>query len=205
MKLTIFLTLGIFCSCFTVYLENQKTFFLKKNELAKLLCQKDVAGSLTFETDFLDSPQGRNIGINTMLLKAFESLVASSSPAKKTKSTPNGAILTFIVCFLKVNCSTKPLLLVSIESNLPHIVMPIGQNHASSPFSLLLAYDTCAACNIGYLGHHLPITEKFPELVKSLIYAGDKYGPLTLSGIVTKNKEDGVSSMKPTAHLPPKI
>jgi hypothetical protein len=90
------------------------------------------------------------------------------------------------------------MLPISIESNLPHIVMLIGQNRASSPSSLLLAYDIYAACNIGYLGHHLPIVEKFPELAKSLIYAEDKY----LSGIVTKNKEGSATSMKPTATLP---
>jgi hypothetical protein len=65
-----------------------------------------------------------------------------------------------------------------------------------------MAYDTCAACNVGYLGHHLLIAEKFPELVKSLVYAEDKYAPLTLLGIVTENKENGVTSMKPTATLP---
>jgi hypothetical protein len=134
-------------------------------------------------------------GVNNMLTEAFGSLtrdeiralVALSSPAKKTKNSPNGAVQTFTVCF-EVNSSVKPMLPISIESNLPHIVMPIGQNLASSPFSLLVAYDTCAACNVGYLGHHLPIAEKFPELVKSLVYAEDKYAPLTLSGIVTENK-----------------
>jgi hypothetical protein len=80
--------------------------------------------------------------------------------------------------------------------------MPIVQNRASSPVSLLVEYYTCAACNVGYPGHHLPIAEKFPELVKSLVYAEDKYAPLTLSGIVTENKESGVISMKPTATLP---
>jgi hypothetical protein len=148
-------------------------------------------------------------GVNNMLTEAFGSLtgdeiralVASSSPAKKTKNSPSGAVQTFIVCY-EVNSSVKPMLPISIKSRLPHIVMPIGQNHAASLFSLPVAYDTCAACNVGYLGHHLPIAEKFPELVKSLVYAEDKYAPLTLSAIITENKENGVTSMKPTATLP---
>jgi hypothetical protein len=144
-----------------------------------------------------------------MLTEAFGSLtgdkiralVASSSPAKKSKNSPNGTVQTFTVCF-KVNSSVKPMIPISIESNLPHIVMPIGQNRASSPFSLLVACDTYTACNVGYLGHHLPIAEKFSELVKILVYAEDMYAPLTLSGIVTENKESSVTSMKPTATLP---
>jgi hypothetical protein len=37
--------------------------------------------------------------------------------------------------------------------------------------------------------------------VKSLLYCADKYAPLTLSGIITENK-DGTSTAKPTATLP---
>jgi hypothetical protein len=51
------------------------------------------------------------------------------------------------------------------------------------------------------LGHHLPIAEKFPQLVKSLVYAAEKYAPLTSSGIVS-DKEGSITEMKPTATLP---
>jgi len=79
--------------------------------------------------------------------------------------------------------------------------MPIGQTLTSAVFSLLVAYDTCAASNVGWFGYHLLISEKFPQFVKSLVYCADKYAPLTLSGIVTENK-DGTSMVKPTATLP---
>jgi hypothetical protein len=69
--------------------------------------------------------------------------------------------------------------------------------------SLLIAYNTCAACNAGYIGHHnLPIAEKYPELVKTLICAESKYAPLTLSAGIVTNKKDGKKSMKPVAMLP---
>jgi hypothetical protein len=62
-------------------------------------------------------------------------------------------------------------------------------------------YDTCAACcNVGYAGHHLPIAERYPELVKSLTYTADKYSPLTLSGIVHGDKEK--AKKQPPATLP---
>ncbi len=65
---------------------------------------------------------------------------------------------------------------------------------------MLVAYDTCAACNVGYTGHHLPIAERYPELVKSLTFTEDKYSPLTLSGIVQGIK--GEQAAKPSAILP---
>jgi hypothetical protein len=154
-----------------------------------------------------DLKKGSKRNANTMLSEALGSmtrdeikaLIASGSPSKKAKDSP---VTTFVVAF-EVNQApgAKPLLPISIEPNLPHIVMPIGQNKEASTFSLLLAYDTCAACNVGYLGHHLPIAEKFPQLVKSLVYAADKYAPLTLSGIVS-DKEGSITDMKPTATLP---
>ena len=63
-----------------------------------------------------------------------------------------------------------------------------------------MAYDTCAACNVGFAGHHLPIAERYPELVKSVTYTADKYSPLTLSGIV--HGEKGKSTKQPSAILP---
>jgi hypothetical protein len=92
------------------------------------------------------------------------------------------------------------LLSISIEANLPHIALPIGQNLETASISILVAYDMCAAVNVGYLGHHLPIAERFPQVVKSLTYAADKYSPLVLSGIVTNT--EGKSMVKPMTTLP---
>jgi hypothetical protein len=152
--------------------------------------------------------RGSKRNANTLLSEALGSMtrdeikvlpIASGSPSKKAK---DNQVTTFVVAF-EVNQApgAKPLLPISIEPNLPHIVMPIGQNKEALTFSLLLAYDTCAACNVRYLGHHLPIAEKFPQPVKSLLYTAEKYAPLTLSGIVS-DKEGSITEMKPTATLP---
>jgi hypothetical protein len=97
-----------------------------------------------------------------MTRDVIKALIASGSPSKKAK---DNQVTTFVVAF-EVNQApgAKPLLPISIEPNPPHIVMPIGQNKETSTCSLLSAYDTCAACNIGYLGHHLPIAEKIPTV-----------------------------------------
>jgi hypothetical protein len=126
--------------------------------------------------------------------------MTTKSPRKKTKSQNSNQVHSFPVVF-EVNLSAKPLLPIQIESNLPHIMIPIGQNPKSAIFALQSAYDTCAACNVGYLIFHLSIAEKFPQTVKSLTYCKDKYAPLILSGIVSEKKNDA-AVMKPTASLP---
>jgi hypothetical protein len=54
-------------------------------------------------------------------------------------------IHTFCVVFkAKADSSTIPRLPNLVESNLPHIYLPIGHN-LQMEFSLSVAYDTCAA------------------------------------------------------------
>jgi hypothetical protein len=118
------------------------------------------------------------------------------SPIKKPKSD----IHTFSVIVLEATTDRAlPRIPISVESNLPHISLPIGHD-PQTKFSLSVAYDTCAACNVGFAGHHLPIAERYPELVKSVTYTADKYSPLTLSGIV--HGEKGKSTKQPSAILP---
>jgi hypothetical protein len=117
------------------------------------------------------------------------------SPSKKARSD----IHTFVVVLAAHSIREKPRIPISVESNLPHIYLPIGHDPLTK-CSLSVAYDTCAACNVGYTGHHLPIAERYPELVKTLTYTADKYSPLTLSGIVHGDKEK--SKNQPSAILP---
>jgi hypothetical protein len=143
---------------------------------------------------------------STLLSTALESmsgdeikaLISGRHFGKKAKQD----VTTFHIQVFEANLAKdiKPLLPISIEANLPHIALPTGQNFETSSISILLAYDACAAVNVGYLGHHLPIAEKFPQVVKSLTYAAGKYSPLVLSGIVTDT--EGKSTVKPTTTLP---
>jgi hypothetical protein len=113
------------------------------------------------------------------------------------------SVTTFHIQVFESNLArdSKPLLPISVEANLPHIALPIGQNLETASISILVTYyDTCAAVNVGYIGHHLPIAEKFPQVVKSLNYAAERYTPLILSGIVTDTEEK--STVKPTTTLP---
>jgi hypothetical protein len=122
-------------------------------------------------------------------------LGVNESPSKK----PRSDIHTFVVVLEAHSIREKPRIPILVESNLPHISLPIGHD-PQTKFSLSVAYDTCAACNVGYAGHHLPIAERYPELVKSLTYTADKYSPLTLSGIVHGDKE---KSKNQSSAIPP--
>jgi hypothetical protein len=120
----------------------------------------------------------------------------NESPTKKPKSS----IHTFSIIVLEATTDqAMPRIPISVESNLPHISLPIGHD-PQTKFLLSVAYDTCAACKVGFAGHHLPIAERYAELVKSLTYTADKYSPLTLSGIV--HGEKGRTIKQPSAILP---
>jgi hypothetical protein len=139
-----------------------------------------------------------NTALESMSGDEIKALISGHHMGKKVKPS----VTTFHIQVFESNLArdSKPLLPISIEANLPHIALPIGQNLETASISILVAYDTCAANNVGYIGHHLPITEKFPQVVKSLTYAADKYSPLVLSGIVTDT--EGKSTVKPTTTLP---
>jgi hypothetical protein len=85
----------------------------------------------------------------------IKALISGRHFGKKAKQ----GVTTFHIQVFEANSAKdiKPLLPISIEDNLPHIALPIGQNLETSSISILVAYDTCAAINVGYLGHHLPI------------------------------------------------
>jgi hypothetical protein len=138
-----------------------------------------------------------NTQIQALSADQLRSLISddNASPSKRSKTD----IHTFVVVLEATTLQAMPRIPISVESNLPHISLPIGHD-PQTKFSLSVAYDTCAACNVGYAGHHLPIAERYPELVKSLTYTADKYSPLTLSGIVHGDKEK--VSKQPSAILP---
>jgi hypothetical protein len=118
-------------------------------------------------------------------LKAF---IASRSPVKKAK-TPgaDNVCFTIILCMPTMTPTTKPLLPISIDTHLPHFEVAVGQKGSNSRFKISLAYDTCAVTNVGWSTYHLAIAKKFPQLIKSLVWAKDQYTPLTLSGVVSSD------------------
>jgi hypothetical protein len=56
--------------------------------------------------------------------------------------------------------------------------------------------------NVGWAGFHLAIAKQYPHLVKSLIWAKEKYTPLTLSGVVSNDESDPAKAEKLVTTLP---
>jgi hypothetical protein len=104
---------------------------------------------------------------------------------KKAKNSEKSVSFCVDVACLVSNDNSKPLLPITIDVNLPHTALAIGQSHAGPQFALSVACDTCASVDVGHLGFHLSVAETLPHLVKSLIWAKDEHTPITLSGIVS--------------------
>jgi hypothetical protein len=172
----------------------RKDFNEKLSARKKARAKRDTEGGTG--GGFLSKLSGAQI--QALSADQLRSLISDSneSPTKKPKSD----IHTFSVMVLEASTgSAMPRIPITVESNLPHISLPIGHD-PQTKFSLSVAYDTCAACNVGFAGHHLPIAERYPQLVKSLTYTANKYTPLTLSGIV--HGDNKKSSEQPSAILP---
>jgi hypothetical protein len=97
--------------------------------------------------------------------------------------------------------ASKPLLPISVDTNLPPFLLPISQPNSEKSFKISVAYDTCPGLNVGWAGFHLAIAKQYPHLVKSLIWDKEQYTPLTLSGVVSNNKMDPAKAEKLVATL----
>jgi uncharacterized Zn finger protein (UPF0148 family) len=134
----------------------------------------------------------------------LEALKALLTKKTKTTSTTRQDFITFstFLC-LPADIASKPLLPISVDTNLPHFLLPIGQPSTDNTgFKLSVAYDTCAVLNVGWAGYHLAIAKKHPHLVKSLVWAKEDYTPLTLSGVVSHDEKDTSVAEKLVTTLP---
>jgi hypothetical protein len=150
-----------------------------------------------------------NVSTINLTLKDVDEdkLKALLSPTKKVKTTASGSpsknyvTLSTFIC-LPTGISAKPLLPISVDTNLPHFLLPIGQPDNDSGFNISVAYDTCAVLCVGWSGFHLAVAKQYPHLVKSLTWAKDEYTPLTLSGVVSGDDADPALVEKLVTTLP---
>jgi hypothetical protein len=135
-----------------------------------------------------------------MSAEDIKTLIAKSSKQNKRPNHNADQVLSFLIknatCF-QTMILHKPILPITIETNLPHINLLIG---LEGKRGLSIAYDTCAVLCVGSTAFHLAIAERVPNVVKSLTWAKDKYSPLTLSRVVSD--KDGKTQHQPTASLP---
>jgi uncharacterized Zn finger protein (UPF0148 family) len=133
----------------------------------------------------------------------IRALIANKKQKKTESPSPckDFVTLSTFLC-LPADLASKPLLPISVETNLPHFMLPIGQPESNTAFKLSVAYDTCAVLCVGWAGYHLAIAKQFPHLVKSLVWAQEKYTPLTLSGVVSNDDGDSAQAEQLVTTLP---
>jgi hypothetical protein len=87
----------------------------------------------------------------------------------------------------------KPQMLISIQSNLPHIPIKFGNdlNDPNCP-TIRCAVDMCAALTMGSFHFFAAIPKRYPHCVQK-IFAPQDYASIVLMGIV-RNKTEAVTT-----------
>jgi hypothetical protein len=129
---------------------------------------------------------------------------SSSSPTKKIKVI--GSCFDLITCAALQTTNGREPLPISLHPNLPHIKLQLGEPDSNINPAILGIIDTGATLTVGYSDYILGICESFPHLVKSIIWAKDKYCPIELSGVVadstTVSSSKNTLSAVVTFHMP---
>jgi hypothetical protein len=154
------------------------------------------------------NPRGNN---QSSQKKALQSLVDLLSPDKSKDTEPdaNNILLNAIRSIQKGNSSSSdpiillmgafpvlqtssnlPQLPISIQSTLPHINLRLGTKESGFNPCISAIVDTGAALCCGYSGYIMAIAKAYPELVKSITLAKDRYSPIVLNGVISKDDND---------------
>jgi hypothetical protein len=144
--------------------------------------------------------------------KALQSLAELLSP-KKEKQEPDSDISKILNAILGMQKGTEtskpdpivllmgsfpvfqttsnlPQLPISIQSTLPHINLRLGTKESGFNPCISAIVDTGAALCCGYSGYIMAIAKAYPELVKSITLAKDRYSPIVLNGVISKDDND---------------
>ena len=105
-----------------------------------------------------------------------------------------GRIFIADVPVLAAGPSLKPLMPITIHSNLPHIVMQFGTtlDCPNSP-SVRCAVDSCAALSTGNFHYFASLAKRFPHCLAK-VFAPQDYAPIVLSGIVQSHQHEAVTT-----------
>ena len=135
--------------------------------------------------------------MSTVSEEKLQDFVANEKKPKPSKVNNAIAFVSLLVC-LNSMMNNKPLLQVNIDTMLPHITLPIGPKKSNPNIALTLCYDSAAVLCVGYADFHLSIVKQYLHVVKSLVWADDKFTPLSLTGIVGDEGKDtgSVTSLK---------
>ncbi len=109
------------------------------------------------------------------------------SPSGASRSRGRRQIFVVDVTVLAVS-PLKQAMPIAIQSNLPHIILKLGDSLDSPNCPKIhMAVDTCAALTTGSFHFYAQIAKRFPHCVAK-IYAPQDYAVIVLSGIMQKGE-----------------
>ncbi len=109
---------------------------------------------------------------------------------------PVTAVINRIAHGIGVGLLLKRAMPISIQSNLPHIVLQFGANlDCPNCPSIRCAVNLCAALTTGNFHFFALVAKRFPHCVAK-IYTPKDYAPIVLSGILQSNEESVMTKLE---------
>jgi hypothetical protein len=127
------------------------------------------------------------------LLKIIQAFQTKTTPATQSQEH-----LVFIGGVQVLQANNLPQIPIAIHSALPHINLLIGQNTNSFQLALPVIVDTGSSICCGWTGYIMAIAKAYPELVKSITLAADRYSPIILSRVISNDAK----TTRVVTHLP---
>jgi len=133
-------------------------------------------------------------------MRVISAVTSTSQQSKKRDphgKRNTGYIFTIDVQVLAAGIPLKKEVMpVSIQSNLPHIVLQLG-NDLDFPNIHLIRYavDTCAALSTGSFHFYASVAKRFPHCVAK-VFAPKDYSPIVLSGLVQQLSDQAAVTTK---------
>jgi hypothetical protein len=161
----------------------------KRNLVTTNLSDFDDVSQQRIREQVLQSNTKSEVGDATRVISA----VTSTSQQSKTRDPQGkrnvGYIFIVDVQVLAAGNPLKQMMPISIQSNLPHIVLQLGiaLDCPDCP-SIRCAVDTCAALSTGSFHFFASVAKRFPHCVAK-IFAPKDYSPIVLSGIVQSSEQ----------------
>jgi hypothetical protein len=85
--------------------------------------------------------------------------------------------------------SNLPQLPIQVYPTLPHIDLKLGTYESDFQPSIAVIVDSGSCLCTGNSDYIMSIAKAYPQLVKSITLAGDRYSPIILSGVVSDDDD----------------
>ncbi len=182
----------------------------RKNLGTAKILDFDESGQQRIQEQVLQSMASRKIsdGASVASLVTAPSAVAPPGGAGHGRGRGRSYIFVVEVAVLAMGSPLKQAMPITIQSNLPHIIMQFGKslNCPNCP-STHCAVDTCAALTTGSFHFYAAIAKRFPHCVAK-VFAPKDYVAIVLSGIVGHHNQAAVTTILEVGfqfHLPYKM